>query len=646
MAQVGDYFRDVPAATRAMPASLAVWNLTASDYPRQATIAALFEDIAARYGQSPAVKFGAETLTYDALNRRANRLAHRLQKLGVGPDVLVGCLGERSAGLIVALLAILKAGGGYVPLDPDYPAERLSYLIKDTRCTVVLASRKARDGLTAPLSVETLVYDDADVDGDDTNPNSAATASHIGYVMYTSGSTGAPKGVVAEQRSIIRLVRDTTYCRFGPEETWLHFAPLAFDASTLEIWGALLNGGRLVVAPQRASLADVGRLIVDAQVTAAWFTTGLFALMVEQQLGSLKGLRQLLSGGDVLSPRHVRMALEGLPGCTLINGYGPTENTTFTCCFPMRSAGDVLDPVPIGRPISNTTAYILDEQGQPVEPGIVGELYTGGDGVARGYLNSPQSTAEKFLPDPFSQQAGARMYRTGDLARWREDGCIEFAGRADSQVKILGHRIEMGEIETVLGQHPDVAQSCVVAHAETGGSKRLIAYYVPKSDGVAPLDLRRYLSEKLPRYMVPALLVPTCQMPLNANGKIDRAALPKPALTSGVDAPLAVATDALADVIAHAWRRAIGAEHVGLDDNFFDIGGNSLRLVSVHADLERQLQREIPIMDLFDATTVRALAALLGGTADSGTKFAVERERGQRQRAAFSRQRQLRHGQS
>jgi amino acid adenylation domain-containing protein len=576
---------------------------------RNVTIAKVFEAVVAESGSRIAIKFGDQSITYSELNRRANRLAHRLQALGVGPDVLVGVLGNRSLELIIALLAVLKAGGGYVPLDPEYPAERLSYMINDTQCAAVISSQSVLDGLPQALSVATLNFDAALHAGIDTDPESTATASNIAYVMYTSGSTGMPKGVVAEQRSIVRLVRNTNYCEFRCDDSWLQFAPLSFDASTLEIWGALLNGGRLVVAPQRASLGDVGRLIRDEKITSAWLTTGLFALVIEQQVENLKSLRQLLSGGDVLSPRHVRLALAGLPDCTVINGYGPTENTTFTCCHRMQPGEHVLEPVPIGRPISNSTVYILDEHHRPVPAGTTGELFTGGDGVARGYLNNPSATAEKFLPDPFSIQPGARMYRTGDLARWRDDGCVEFIGRADNQVKILGHRIELGEIETVLAQHPEIAQSCVIAHADGSESKRLIAYYVSKGLETSPPELRRYLAGRLPRYMVPALLVPMCQMPLNANGKFDRAALPKPQVVAVDRAEPAPGTNNVEDIIMQAWRRAVRIDQINPDDNFFDIGGDSLRLVAVHADLERQLHREIPIMDLFEATTVRALAA-------------------------------------
>jgi len=591
-------------------------------YPRNATIAAVFEQIARTNASRPAVTFGPATLNYGELNDRANRLAHRLRRAGVGPDILVGCVAERSADLIVALVAILKAGGGYVPLDPDYPAERISYLLADTRCAALVGPDATLSRLPQRSSLLALPFEDP-LDGEsEQNPSPQGDASSIAYVMYTSGSTGKPKGVVAENRAVVRLVRGQSYCDFSPNETWLHFAPLAFDASTLEIWGALLNGGRVVVAPQRASLPDLGRLIQSQRITSLWLTTGLFNLMVDQQLEALAGVRQLLAGGDVLSPRHVKHVLEGAPGITVINGYGPTENTTFTCCHRMKPGTPVPIPVPIGAAIAHTTAYILDDQRQPVTPGIVGELYTGGDGVARGYLNNPEATAGKFLPDPFSDVPGARMYRTGDLARGRPDGTIEFIGRVDNQVKILGHRIELGEIETALTEHPAISQCCVIAHTDSTGPKRLIAYFMAKGGELTPNELRTFLSIRLPRYMIPALLVPLCAWPLNANGKIDRAALPKPYAETPTP-PAVVPGTSLEAVITAAWHRAVASGSIGLDDNFFDIGGDSLRLISVHAELEQSLGREIPVMDLFEATTIRALIKKLAPKQPIGTGLAT-----------------------
>ncbi|MGH9430460.1 MAG: non-ribosomal peptide synthetase [Terriglobia bacterium] len=629
------------------PEPLRTWNQTWTDYPRDKTVAQLFEDVAAAHPDSTALVFRGRHLTYAELNIRANRLAHRLRRMGVGPDTMVGCCLERSIELIVALLGVLKAGGAYVPLDPSYPKERLDFLIEETRTPVMLAQKSFASTLLAGQDVPSVDVDELSsaAGDDDGNPSPHGGPKSLAYVMYTSGSTGQPKGVMVENRAIVRLVRNTNFCHFGPGEVFLQFAPASFDASTLEIWGPLLNGGRLVVMPPPpCSLAELGRAIREEGVTVLWLTSGLFNLMVEQRLDDLRPVRQLLAGGDVLSPRHVRRVLENLPECCLINGYGPTENTTFTCCHTMRPGDRVPESIPIGRPVSNTQAYILDEQSRPAPPGQTGELYAAGDGVARGYLNHPDLTAGKFLPDPFSTEAGARMYRTGDLARWREDGVIEFLGRVDNQVKILGHRIEPGEVEVVLRMHKDVNQVCVVPHTDENGSKRLVAYYVPfHPDGSLP-SLREFLRRKLPPYAIPALFVPMASMPLSPNGKVDRAAMPAPVFASEHDALSEQPVTHLEQTIADLWRRIVRVERVGLDDNFFDLGGDSLLLVAVHSNLQKLMQTEIAVTDLFEFTTVRMLAQHLTEKESSTPSFSHVQQQAQKQREAFARERERRAG--
>jgi len=642
-----------------LPEPLQKWNDTRTNYPRDKSVAQLFEETAAAHPNVTAVVLGGQTLSYAELNRRANHLAHRLRKMGVGPEVMVGCCLERSLDLMVALVAILKAGGAYVPLDASYPKERFDLLLEDTRTPVMITQKSLAGSVLSGRKVSGIVMDDeesaaavawASADNDQ-NPPVAGGPTSPAYVMYTSGSTGRPKGVMVENRAIVRLVRQTNYCRFGLEEVFLQYAPISFDASTLEIWGPLLNGGRLVLMPpQASSLVDLGRTIRDQGVTAMWLTAGLFSLMVEQRLEDLAPLRQLLAGGDVLPARHVRRVLDSHPGCTLINGYGPTENTTFTCCHVMRSGDAIPDSVPIGRPISNTRVYILDENQRPVPPGEPGELYAAGDGVARGYLNSPDATAEKFLADPFVADGAARMYRTGDLARWREDGTVEFLGRIDTQVKILGYRIEPGEIEAALLGHAAVKQVCVVPHADEGGSKRLVAYYVVADSAVTAADLRKFLAEKLPAFMVPALFVPLASLPLTPNGKIDRAALPAPAVAGSAPTASSAAADAPGSEteqnLIKVWKRILRVDRVDLDDNFFDIGGDSLLLVAVHSNLQKTLQIEIPVTDLFEFTTVRTLARRLGGQKAPAASPSVSDSQlqAQRQRDAFARQRQKRGG--
>jgi amino acid adenylation domain-containing protein len=613
------------------------------EYPLDRSVAQLFEEVVAANPNSIALISGHEQLSYAELNSRANRLAHRLGSLGVGPETLVGCCMERSIELIVALVAILKAGGAYVPLDPAYPKERFDFLVRDTRTKLMLTQSSLASTILAGYQQDCLLVDSSWSSGADPgNPATARGPGCLAYVMYTSGSTGRPKGVMVENSAVVRLVRNTNFCRFGPDEVFLQFAPISFDASTFEIWGALLNGGRLVIAPSNhASLDVLGPIIRQHGVTTLWLTAGLFNLVVDQRIEDLHFVRQLLAGGDVLSPRHVRRVFERFPNCSVINGYGPTENTTFTCCHVMRAGEPVPEPVPIGLPVSNTQVYILDEHLRLVPPGTAGELYAAGEGLARGYLNDPEATEQKFLPNPFAEQ-GARMYRTGDLVCWRSDGTIEFLGRVDNQVKIRGHRVEPGEIEIALAGHTRVSQNCVVSRSGENGSKRLVAYYVSPAADLNEVDLRKFLATKLPDFMVPAQFVSVRSLPLTPNGKVDRAALAArevPILTRPAEL---VATTELEQTVIDVWSKALEIGKIAVNDNFFDLGGDSLLLMSVHASLEQALGITLPITDLFEFTTVRSLAHHLGG--QSGERHSDTKQRARMQRAAFARQRERRTG--
>jgi amino acid adenylation domain-containing protein len=637
-------------ATLVLPEPYQSWCGTTTDYPRDKSVAQLFEETVAAQPDAVAVVFGGKQLSYQELNKSANRLAHHLRRMGVGPETMVGCCIDRSPELIVALIAILKAGGAYVPLDPTYPKERFDLLLEETRTSIVLTTRPLSSTVLAGRDLISVLVDEplpTATASDDVNPLPAGGPRSLAYVMFTSGSTGRPKGVLIENRSIVRLVRNTNYCEFGPQYTHLLFAPISFDASTLEVWGALLNGGRLVVMqPQTSSLKDLAGTIRSQGVTTLWLTSGLFNLMVEQHLADLQGVQQLLAGGDVLSARHVRMVLENLPDCRLVNGYGPTENTTFTCCHSMHPGDVVPDSVPLGRPISNTQVYILNQQLQPALAGEVGELYCAGDGLARGYLNSPSTTAEKFVSNPFVDDPRAMMYRTGDLARWSQNGTIDFRGRVDNQVKILGHRIEPGEIETVLAQHAGVQQACVVSQGDEVGSKRLVAYYVAAhSSGTSAAELKNYLSGKLPHYMVPAFFVSLTTMPLSPNGKVDRTALPAPTIGTEAPRPADGTSSPLEETLKTLWKRALQVAQIGLDDNFFDLGADSLTIVSVHSKLQKTLEREIPVTDLFEFTTIRTLTNHLGQE-KKDPSFSEMQLQAQRQREAFARQRERRGGSS
>ncbi len=453
----------------------------------------LFEEQVERAPDSIAAAFEDQQFTYRELNTRANQLARYLRKLGVGPEVLVGICVERSLEMIVGLLGILKARGAYLPLDPTYPPDRLSFMIEDGNVKVLLTQEHLRERLLAH-DVKTIALDsewEKIALEHKTNLANPTATENLAYVMYTSGSTGTPKGVCVMHRSVVRLVRSTNYARFGADEVFLQFAPLSFDASTFEIWGSLLNGARLVgMPPGAASLAELGATIKHCGVTTLWLTAGLFHQMAEEELESLSGLRQLLAGGDVLSAPHVEKVACELPDCQIINGYGPTENTTFTCCYPVKSGERFDKSVPIGFPISKTEVYILDENMRQVPTGDAGELHVAGAGLARGYLNDAALTAARFVPSLFD--AGERLYRTGDSARKLVDGSIEFLGRLDQQVKIRGYRIELGEIEAVLTQHPSVRECAVLARDDAPAGKRLIAYVVHegKQSGSTELDTR------------------------------------------------------------------------------------------------------------------------------------------------------------
>jgi aspartate racemase len=545
--------------------------------------------------------------------------------------------------MIIGMLAILKAGAAYVPFDATYPAERIEFMIADTKVSVMLTQKGFASSIAGNRNLSTILLDESPSEGhtgDDQNPQSSAAASGLAYVMYTSGSTGRPKGVMVENRSIVRLVFNTNYCHFDGDEVFLQLAPISFDASTFEIWGALLHGAKLVLMPpQPPSLQEIGAHIRKHNVTTMWLTAGLFHLFVDQRLEDLRPLRQLLAGGDSLSSTHVRRVLENLTHLTLINGYGPTENTTFTCCHPMRHGDVVPNSVSIGRPISNTFVYLLNQDLQPVPVGEVGELCTGGDGVARGYLNSAELTAEKFAADPFSSDPSARLYRTGDLARWQPDGTLEFLGRSDTQVKILGHRIELSEIETVLLQHPAVRQACVKVQTDAAGNKRLAAYYVSDPErSTSVQELKAFLAVKLPAYMLPTSFLFMNAFPLTPNGKVDRGALP--AFSEAKESPSqhGKGTD-LEEKLAGLWKEVLGTQRIGLDENFFDLGGDSLLIVAVHSQLQKILQREIQVTDLFEYVTVRSLARHLGESAHKIQTFTAAQEQAKKQREALSKKR-------
>lgn len=612
--------------------ALVEWNQTQSAYPAKC-IHEVFEDQVAAGPERIALSWSEQTMTYAALNERANALARALVQKGIRPDRPVGLCAERSPELIVALLAILKAGGAYLPLDPAHPLERLQLQIADGKIGVVLAQSRF-SGLLKGLPVEWISLDEPRAEwrslagGNLSEEERGAKhkPEQLAYVLYTSGSTGQPKGVLIEHRSVVRLVKGVSYAQLGPGERYLQLSPLAFDASTFEIWAPLLNGGRLaILSPGRFSMEGLARAIEAEQVSTLWITTGLFHTIVEENPACLNGVKQLLTGGEVTSGKHVARLLARRNDLTVVHCYGPTEGTTFTTADPLTSARPIPDVLPLGRPISNTQVYVLDSQLSPQPIGVVGELYIGGDGLARGYLNRPELTDSAFVENPFSETTGSRLYRTGDLAHWLPDGQVAFIGRRDSQVKIRGFRIELGEIEAALGNHPSL-QSCAVVVRETGaGDKQLVAYVVPaqQSQLTAAEELRAYLLGRLPDFMVPSLFVQRPALPLNASGKIDRRALAALyAETPAASAPSApVATEALRivtpagisareEAVIEAWKQVLGVVGVKRTDDFFALGGHSLAALKLINRLQ-EAGYKLEVADLFRNSTVERLARVL-----------------------------------
>ena len=501
-------------------------NDTATDYPRDACIHELFEAQAKRTPDGPAVVHRGATTTYRELNEQANRLAHLLRDLGVGPDALVGVMMERSVELVAALLGILKAGGAYVPLPPDYPPSRLRLMRSDARAEVILthgdllASSLAGDATVIHVNTDRRRIAACPED----DPGPCATATDLAYVMYTSGSTGRPNGVMIPHRGVVRLLFGVDYVPVDRRQTFLLLAPTAFDSSTFELWAPLLHGARLAVSSHPF---PTRRLIEEDGVTCLWLTSALFNTIIDQNPDVLRSVPHLFLGGEALSVSHVRRGLDVLPETRIVNCYGPTESATFATTYTVpRDLDPEADSVPIGRPIANTQVYVLDTNLKPVPVGSPGELYIAGDGLARGYLNRPKLTAERFVADPFDGSPGARMYKTGDRCRLPADGNIRFLGRIDWQVKVRGMRIELGEIETVLKQHPHVAE-CVVGAEGEGADRHLVAYLTTRDQAKPSADeLRRHLAGRLPGYMAPAAFVLLDAMPLTPVGKIDRRALP------------------------------------------------------------------------------------------------------------------------
>jgi aspartate racemase len=566
-----------------------------------------------------AAVFGSEQLTYQQLNYRANQLAHHLQKLGVGPEVLVGVFVERSLEMMVGLLGILKAGGAYVPLEPAYPKERLAFMLSDSQVSVLLTQEKLLTGLpeqgALAICLDTgwgLISQESEE-----NLNSGVNAANLAYIIYTSGSTGKPKGTMIVHQGLVNYLSwcIKTYAVADGVGSPVH-SSIGFDATITSLFSPLLVGQRVVFLPEKQEIEALSAVLCSQSNFSLVKITPAHLALLSELLPSKQAAgqtRALIIGGEALSKKSISFWQTHAPETRLINEYGPTETVVGCCVYEVPAQTTLSGLVPIGRPIANTQLYILDRSLQPVPIGVTGELHIGGDGLARGYLNQTDLTTQKFIPNPFSNQPGERLYKTGDLARYLPDGNIEFLGRIDNQVKIRGFRIELGEIEAVLGQHPAIDETVVMVREDVPGDKRLVAYVVV-NQATAPTvsQLHQFLKQKLPEYMIPSAIVKLEALPLTPNGKVDRRALlALDTARAELQSAFVVPRDTLELQLAHIWEDVLNVRPIGVTDNFFTLGGHSLLAVRLLAQIEKAFGKNLPLATLFQSPTIEQLAKIL-----------------------------------
>ncbi|WP_168711360.1 non-ribosomal peptide synthetase [Streptomyces sp. RKND-216] len=580
----------------------------ATPYPADRCLHELFEERAAAAPDAPVLFFADRTVTFGDLDASANRLARLLLRRGVRRGDRVGVLLPRGPEFVTALLAALKAGAAYVPLDPEHPAERTRTVLSEAGVRAVVSDEalstripEGPDVVRVDRDVEALHAEDC------RKPAVTVSADDVACVLYTSGSTGRPKGVATPHRATVRTFFGQDYVAFGPGEVSLQCAPVSWDGLTLELWPSLLHGGACVLAPgQTPEPLSIADLVRRHAVTTMWLSAGLFAVMADDHPEVFDTLRQVMTGGEAPSVAHVHAVRRRHAGLRLVHGYGPVESMVFATTHPVSPADADRAVLPIGRPLANTQVHLLDEAGAPVPHGVVGELYVAGDGLAHGYLRRPAATAERFVACPFGPP-GARMYRTGDLARRRADGELEFVGRADDQVKIRGFRVELGEVEATVAAHPDVEKALVTVREDQAGQRHLVAYLVGSAD-VA--ELHAHARAKLPDSMVPSVFVPLEALPLTPNGKVDRRALPEPEFRGS--APYRAPRTAHQEILCGVFAELLGRDVVGVDDDFFRIGGHSLLAARLSARVRGVLGVELSIRDVFRCPTVAGLAGLIG----------------------------------
>lgn len=587
---------------------LQTWQQNQSKYPENLCVHQLFEAQVKERPKAIALKFGEQQFTYQELNQGSNQLARYLQKLGVNSEMPVGICLERSTEAIAAMLAILKAGGAYVPLDPSYPTERLHFMIEDAGISLILTHEEWVDSLQTNRN-KVICLDrewDAIAQESDENLLIHCTADQIAYIIYTSGSTGTPKGVMVPHKAINRLVCETNYIKIEFSDRIAQVANLAFDAATFEIWGALLNGAQLIGIDRETTLSPVDfvRELQQKQISIMFLTTALFNQTISQIPTAFKSLKYLLFGGEMANVDRVRSVIQNGKPQHLIHVYGPTENTTFSTWYEVQEVPKNAITIPIGQPIANTQVYLLDANLNPVPAGAIGEIYLGGDGLAKGYLNRPELTKERFIK--------SKLYKTGDRALYRSDGNLEFLGRTDRQIKIRGFRVELGEIETIIAQHPTVETAVVVLHEidSNSGNHQLIAYLIPKGLMMPnERDLRSFFKTKLPAYMIPAAFVVLEKFPLTANGKVDQKALPPPNLTVTKEiTPNVAPTTSVEASLGEIWTQILGRKQVSIYDNFFELGGHSLLATQLVSRIRDRFQIELPLRSIFETPTIAELA--------------------------------------
>jgi amino acid adenylation domain-containing protein len=582
-------------------------------------IVSVFEEQVARFPLATALVCDDEKLTYHALNTRANRLARHLRSLGAGQSSIVAICLERSLESVIGVLATLKSGAAYLPIDPQLPLERIRFMLNDSQALATLTNHTIMEQHKSHPFPNPVLLDDARLTAayEDSNAGDVPAAAAPAYVMYTSGTTGSPKGAILPHSGVTRLVWRTNYVALDPSDIILHHSTPSFDAAVFEIWSALLNGATLAIYQRRTfDLDALANAICQYRVTTLLLTTSLFHIVVAHKLDCLASLRTVVTGGDVMQAKAVKRALSRHPHLRIINGYGPTENSTFTCCYVLTRDTDVGDTVPIGTPIAGTNVFILDDTMTPVRPGQIGELYTNGLGLAVGYLNRDELNRSHFVPCPFSW-AGPVLYRTGDLVRQTADGTIDFVGRADNQLKIRGFRVEPGEIEHVINLHADVADCVVLAQPITSTEKQLVAYVKRSASssgsGLDAGKLKQYLFSRLPQYMVPSFVYVVDDLPVTANGKLDRAMLRsveqarQSAAREREEQPTAPQAEpsmpSPAEVVLETWRRHLGTRAVQADASIYDHGASSLTVMIVQSELDACFRCSIDPVELMQAQT-------------------------------------------